>query len=191
MKLKEGGFTLLELLLALLIASFLVLTVTLSLRSYINFSGKAEKKLAEKEKRALFIYTFFKQLQFPEGTSFTRGILFNGERKWLRFTTKIPLTGYYFPGIYGVVYLIDNNTLFEKDAPIVNRDDFDKFVKREPQLEDGNYTPIMEGVSSFSYFDGRRWIDRWVTEGLPKAVRIEMSNGTFISFPVELAKRIL
>lgn len=187
------GFTLLEVIIAVLISSFLILTAALALRAYIDSQRRISVSLNEKSKRVLFVYFLLKQLQnIPDDLDLTRGLRFEGNVDYVKFVSYVPMTGRYFPGIFGIEYKIVDGKLFEYDRPLITREDVMDFFEKE--IVSDNLTKVYESnakITSFSYYDGSRWLDSWKNiNSTPVILKINFDNGSYISFPVLLASKI-
>ena len=184
---KEQGFTLLEVLVALIISSILVVAAAAFLRSNMTLQQRVNRVTTRLGKRAAVVYLLFKQLQnIPPEAPGTREV-FQGESDTMRFISWIPATGRFFPGIFGVEYKVEDGNLYERDLPLMDKDDVRDFVRKKIPEDKLKWHLLIKGVKGFSYASRGRWVDRWIRLGLPDAVKIEGENG--ITIPVFNTKR--
>ena len=191
--LSKRGFTLLEVLIALLLSSLIILTAVMALKGYMDFEHRSQKLIRVESRKTLFLYLFFKQLQNIPRLDMTQGFLFEGERSFLRFISYVPMTGKYFPGIFGVTYLIKDGSLFEKDEPLMDREDVLSFFKEKDEVEGAVriFSPPSK-ISGFSFYDGHQWRDSWKElSSVPVVIKIELGDGSEMMIPVDVANRIL
>ncbi len=183
---SERGFTLIELLIAVTIAAMVIALGAMAIRSFL-FAQQRQKALSERlERFMLFRYLLFKQLQNVPPRVFNNKAHFAGEEDALRFVSRVPVTGPFFPGIFGVEYLLNGTSVLERDCPIVDSSDYSDF--RSKRLCNTTWHLIWKCDNctenlAFSYFYGGRWNDR-CSGNLPKAVALQTGERLIALIPI-------
>ena len=191
MKNSSSGFTLLEVIIAIVISLLVVAISVMALNSFINFKSKIEHADAKYGDRALFLYLLFKQLQnIPTNNDLVGDNYFYGERDYFRFVSYVPISGDYFPGIFGVEYYAKDGKLYERDMPLIESRDVRRFLMGNLGSNGTLFKINGIKVSSFEYFDGREWQSSWPYVGSwPLVVRIWEENGSSLDIPVKIGSR--
>ena len=189
-----SGFTLLEVLIAVVLSSLVIFTASLALRAYIDSQKSIEEKISEESKKALFLYFFFKQLQnIPGDIEFIEDFRFEGGSDYLKFVSRVPMTGPFFPGVFGVEYKVRDGCVKERDFPLITRKDVLDFFKGNRE-ENGNFTVVYATdvkIVGFEYYNGINWVREWkLINSIPFIIKIELENGTALYFPVSVALRL-
>ena len=185
MPFSRGGFTLLEVVVALAIAVMLVVVGTAALRAYMQTYSRQMASIDEALRDTLFAVLFFRQLQNIPDRPFGRSPVFTGEGDSLKFVSLVKMTGSGFPGIYGVEFRIEDNLLLERDTPLVDAEDYDDFLKSGPKEEGDWYVvfSVPEGELSFAYRGTAGWQTSW-RSGFPRFVALKSRERYIFIFPV-------
>ena len=182
----RSGFTLLEVLLAVVISALVISVAVAALRGFIGFRDRIEKAYRREGSRALFYYFLFKQLQnVPIGEEGVGNLCLYGERNFFRFISRVPMSGYFLPGLVGVEYRIDGNRLYERDYPLRNEVEASRFLTGTLRVEARWVRIRGVGILAFEYLGVQGWRDRWNTVSeCPKAVRVLFSKSRSLDVPV-------
>ncbi len=180
MHLLEKGFTLLELLIAILISTFVVVVCTSILRLSSDSLYRSTRFSRKLENKTLGIFLFYAQLQSipdPSRVGISK-IFLKCEEDGLEFITTKPITNSSYPGIFLTGYRIENNCIWEKDIPIISP----KNIKTSlGDIEDGWIClKRFKEQASFSYFSGREWRSSWKGGKMPRAISLSMDNAKLV-----------
>ncbi len=180
MHLLNKGFTLLELLIAILLSTFVVVVCISILRLSSDSLYRSTRFSRRLENRTLGIFLFYAQLQSipnPSRVGISR-VFLKCEEKELDFITTKPITNSSYPGIFLAGYRIEDGCLWEKDMPIISP----KNIKAELGLIENGWICLrkFKEQAYFSYFSGRDWQSKWRSKGCPKAISLSLDKDTII-----------
>ena len=186
----EKGFTLLEVVVALTVAMMVVLVGTIALRTYLSSYERQKRAVSEVERKAFFAFIFFKQLQNIPDRVFGVVPIFEGEEDRLRFVSRTPMTGRYFPGFFAIEFRVKNGRIIERDFPLIDVEDYKNFLEESGDMNAKWFVVFtLKGYKNedihFEYFDGKVWRRDWKLRGkLPAFIAIKTEDKTLYVFPV-------
>ena len=180
MYLLDKGFTLLELLIAILLSTFVVVVCVSILRLSSDSLYRSTKFSRKLENKTLGVFLFYAQLQSipnPSRVGVSKTFL-KCEENELEFITTKPITNSSYPGIFLAGYRIENGCIWEKDTPIISP----KNVKADlGDIEDGwMCLRRFKEKAYFNYFSGRDWQSRWRGKGVPRAISLTIDEDTLV-----------
>ncbi len=180
---KNKGFTLLEIIIAISVSSLIFVILSMALRLGYNAvdRGKEEGKTFQEVQGTLNLLR--RQLlniekRIPgEGTK----TFFQGERGKLIFLTKMPVQGAFTGGIVVSILNLDGKDLYLYQKLVTRKDDLEDIEKDSVKF------CLIKSVKKFkvSYLedlnlDGseieEKWKDQWDEGNLPLGVKIELSK---------------
>lgn len=171
---SRGGFTLIELLIAVSILSVISLTIYSTLNNGVKIWRRINAAIPE-EDYAVFADKFGREVR---NTLRFSPIRFFGNRERMEFPSPVRFDELGIETAGKVIYAYDPS----KDTLYRWRLDFSEaYIDREGPPE-----PALEGIKSlrfrYYFYDEEKkefmWLDEWVREGFPLAVRLEFEfNG--------------
>jgi general secretion pathway protein J len=177
------GFTLLEILLAMTIMSFITLIVGSVFRLGINAWEKGETETEETQKLRILSGLISQQIKsaYPYTMMLDddKMVVFEGEEDSLTFVTS--MAGSPYPGFKWVRYHYDNGSLYYNEGMLPDKEFHDRLSDDEEIF----YQDI--GEVTFSYFSSvdEEWLDSWeMGLNFPDAVRVEIDP--FQSFTITM-----
>ena len=162
-----SGFTLVEILIALAILS-IVMTI---LYSTFSASSVTARVVEERADELASLVGALDTLGLEVRGAFDQ---FTGTKGEITFTVMTPLRRDDVPTIQRVSYAFGERGLVRKSLQSAD-------VKTPPgaTAEAGRVFTLLEDVAggaSFSFFDGRKWLDEWTTpDKLPAGVKVSLS----------------
>jgi len=174
-KSKNKGFTLIEIVIAIVLLSLIALSASIAIRIGLKSYEKTRttfEKTKSKEINTLFL---FEQIKLTSDYRWKGKIynLFEGSRDKIIFISKKSILNPSKYGFFKVRYEEDEGKLWVSEEQIFDPSDVNREIKEEP-------TPFIKDVLSvqFRFFDGKNWNDSWYSKQLPQAiyVNIEWKN---------------
>jgi general secretion pathway protein J len=184
----SGGFTLIEIILAMTIMSIVTLIVGSVFRLGINAWEKGEAETEETQKLRILSGLISQQVKsaYPYRMMYEdeSSVIFEGDENSMIFVTTLTEASY--AGFKWVRYMYDDGVLYYKEGMLPDKELHDK-IEGDEEVFDPEI-----GEVTFSYFDAREeeWLDSWeFGEGFPDAVRIKIDpfQSFIITMPVAVS----
>ncbi len=197
MRKGEEAFTLLELIIALSIGAALILIVSFSVRAGFFQMERGSKWLEENYREKSAMNFFSQQVSSMRSESSGEEVIFSGDSDRIMFVTPISLERRYGLGLMSVLYYLERDDkgvrLDYKEKRFIPDENIDSFKDQNNRMFDNSEAvTIIDGCEeiAFQFLDVQEgedestalsqhnldWIDPWLKNNLPKAVRILMSK---------------
>ncbi len=188
MRCANRGYTLLEILVAVAISAMVVLSVSVAIRTFVSSLELHKRKSKEEIATSLFFLTFFRWLQNLNMKPFGVSLPFSGDSSEIKFASEFPLTGRYFPGVFGVLLKADRSVVLEADVPLIDAEDVREFKEGRADMAYKRVFSCANGDADFSYYNGRNWVDSWRGGKLPEYVGLRCGGELVLLLPVAYFK---
>jgi prepilin-type N-terminal cleavage/methylation domain-containing protein len=197
MRKGEEAFTLLELIIALSIGAALILIVSFSVRAGFFQMERGSKWLEENYREKSALNFFSQQVSSMRSESSGEEVIFSGDSDRIMFVTPISLERRYGLGLMSVLYYLERDDkgvrLDYKEKRFIPDENIDSFKDQNNRMFDNSEAvTIIDGCEeiAFQFLDVQEgedesavlskhnldWIDPWLKNNLPKALRILMSK---------------
>jgi len=170
-KRKNSGFTLVEMVIAMMLLSLIALSASIAIRIGLKSYDKAGsflKKMKSKDLNALLI---FEQLKLAsnyrwKGRTYP---LFEGSSDKIIFMSRKSILNPAKPGFFKIKYEERDGKLWVSEEQIFDPSDVNREIKKDA-------VPLLENLDSihFKYFNSRNWSDSWYKRKLPDAIYMEI-----------------
>ncbi len=195
MRKGEEAFTLLEFIIALSIGAALILIVSFSVRGGFFQMERGSKWLEENYREKSALNFFSQQVSAMRSESSGEEVIFSGDPDRIMFVTPISLERRYGLGLMSVLYYLERDDkgvrLDYKEKRFIPDENEDSFNDQNNTMFDNSEAvTIMDGCEEIAFqFLGMQdsestasdqhkldWIDPWVKNNLPKAIKIVLSK---------------
>jgi type II secretory pathway pseudopilin PulG len=195
MRKGEEAFTLLEFIIALSIGAALILIVSFSVRGGFFQMERGSKWLEENYREKSALNFFSQQVSAMRSESYGEEVIFSGDSDRIMFVTPISLERRYGLGLMSVLYYLERDDkgvrLDYKEKRFIPDENEDSFNDQNNTMFDNSEAVmIMDGCEAIAFqFLGMQdsesaasdqhnhdWIDPWVKNNLPKAIKIVLSK---------------
>ncbi len=197
MRKGEEAFTLLEFIIALSIGAALILIVSFSVRGGFFQMERGSKWLEENYREKSALNFFSQQVSAMRSESSGEEVIFGGDSDRIMFVTPISLERRYGLGLMSVLYYLERDDkgvrLDYKEKRFIPDENIDSFKDQNNTMFDNSEAvTIIDGCEeiAFQFLDVQEdedestvlskhnldWIDPWLKNNLPKAIRILMSK---------------
>ncbi len=197
MKKKEEAFTLLEFIIALSIGAALILIVSFSVRGGFFQMERGSKWLEENYREKSALNFFAQQVSSMRSESSGEEVIFGGDSDRIMFVTPISLERRYGLGLMSALYYLERDDkgvrLDYKEKRFIPDGNIDSFKDQNNTMFDNSEAvTIIDGCEeiAFQFLDVQEgedestvlskhnldWIDPWLKNNLPKAIRILISK---------------
>ena len=195
MRKGEEAFTLLEFIIALSIGAALILIVSFSVRGGFFQMERGSKWLEENYREKSALNFFSQQVSAMRSESSGEEVIFSGDSDRIMFVTPISLERRYGLGLMSVLYYLERDDkgvrLDYKEKRFIPDENEDSFNDQNNTMFDNSEAvTIMDGCEEIAFqFLGMQdsestasdqhkldWIDPWVKNNLPKAIKIVLSK---------------
>jgi hypothetical protein len=195
MRKGEEAFTLLEFIIALSIGAALILIVSFSVRGGFFQMERGSKWLEENYREKSALNFFSQQVSAMRSESSGEEVIFSGDSDRIMFVTPISLERRYGLGLMSVLYYLERDDkgvrLDYKEKRFIPDENEDSFNDQNNTMFDNSEAvTIMDGCEAIAFqFLGMQdsestasdqhkldWIDPWVKNNLPKAIKIVLSK---------------
>lgn len=175
---KDKGLTLIEVLVAISLASALFLILSLSLNQSLRAVGKGKAKgEAMAELLGVKNILWHELLNIYKGN---KGRFFKGDERSISFLTYTPLQGLVPGGIGIVKFWYEDGKIFTKQRPFTRNEDIGNLEDIEPicLLEDVDTFEINYLVNIEGLWNRLDWESRFENK-LPLAVKVKIKRGHY------------
>ncbi|MFQ5713417.1 MAG: type II secretion system protein J [Candidatus Scalinduaceae bacterium] len=195
MRKGEEAFTLLEFIIALSIGAALILIVSFSVRGGFFQMERGSKWLEESYREKSALNFFSQQVSAMRSESSGEDVIFSGDSDRIMFVTPISLERRYGLGLMAVLYYLERDDkgirVDYKEKRFIPDENVDRFNDRNNTMFDNSESvTIIDGCETIAFqFLGMQdiestasdqhnhgWIDSWLKNNLPKAIKILMSR---------------
>ncbi len=195
MRKGEEAFTLLEFIIALSIGAALILVVSFSVRGGFFQMERGSKWLEENYREKSALNFFSQQVSAMRSESSGEEVIFSGDSDRIMFVTPISLERRYGLGLMAVLYYLERDDkgvrVDYKEKRFIPDENADRFNDRNNTMFDNSEAvTIIDGCEAIEFqFLGMQdsestasdqhkhdWIDSWLENNLPKAIKILMSR---------------
>lgn len=197
-KSDEKAFTLLELVIALSIATTLILIVSLSIRMGIIHMEKGNSRLDDKYRESSAFQFMSHQISSIRNESNSKDVIFSGNSDRIMFVTPLSLEKRYGLGLISAVYYNETDEngikLNYKEKRFIPDEDTSKF--KDPSngmFQNVDEVMVFEGCDDiiFQFLEAfenkndnvdvpisanQKWKDTWIENKLPTAIKVTMSK---------------
>ena len=195
MRKGEEAFTLLELIIALSIGAALILIVSFSVRAGFFQMERGSKWLEENYREKSALNFFSQQVSAMRSESSGEEVIFSGDSDRMMFVTPISLERRYGLGLMSVLYYLERDDkgvrLDYKEKRFIPDENIDSFKDQNNTMFDNSeavmiidgceeiafqFLDVQDSESTASGQHNLDWIDPWLKNNLPKAIRILISK---------------
>ena len=195
MKKGEEAFTLLELIIALSIGAALILIVSFSVRAGFFQMERGSKWLEENYREKSALNFFSQQVSAMRSESYGEEVIFIGDSDRIMFVTPISLERRYGLGLMSVLYYLERDDkgvrLDYKEKRFIPDENIDSFKDQNNTMFDNSeavtiidgcekiafqFLDVQDSESTASGQHSLDWIDPWLKNNLPKAIKIVLSK---------------
>jgi prepilin-type N-terminal cleavage/methylation domain-containing protein len=195
MRKGEEAFTLLELIIALSIGAALILIVSFSVRGGFFQMERGSKWLEENYREKSALSFFSQQVSAMRSESSGEEVIFSGDSDRMMFVTPISLERRYGLGLMSVLYYLERDDkgvrLDYKEKRFIPDENIDIFKDQNNTMFDNSeavmiidgceeiafqFLDVQDSESTASGQHNLDWIDPWLKNNLPKAIRILISK---------------
>ena len=195
MRKGEEAFTLLELIIALSIGAALILIVSFSVRAGFFQMERGSKWLEENYREKSALNFFSQQVSSMRSESSGEEVIFSGDSDRVMFVTPISLERRYGLGLMSVLYYLERDDkgarLDYKEKRFIPDENIDSFKDQNNTMFDNSeavtiidgceeiafqFLDVQDSESTASGQHNLDWIDPWLKNNLPKAIKIVLSK---------------
>jgi hypothetical protein len=195
MRKGEEAFTLLEFIIALSIGAALILIVSFSVRGGFFQMERGSRWLEENYREKSALNFFSQQVSAMRSESSGEEVIFSGAPDRIMFVTPISLERRYGLGLMAVLYYLERDDkgirVDYKEKRFIPDENIDRFNDRNNTMFDNSeavtiidgceaiafqFLDVQDSESTASDQHNHDWIDPWLKNNLPKAIKILMSK---------------